>query len=108
MERRQFLKRSAAAGAALAFSSKSLWAKEADAHIEVLMDEPLGEISPNIYGQFTEHIGGVIYDGVCGGAACPSTGTEDCCDSFGDGATARVSDSEIDAMLNSSFDATRA
>lgn len=23
-----------------------------------------GEISPNIYSQFTEHIGGVIYDGV--------------------------------------------
>ena len=64
MERRQFLKRSAAAGAALAFSNTHLWAKEADAHMEVLMDEPLGEISPNIYGQFTEHIGGVIYDGV--------------------------------------------
>jgi alpha-N-arabinofuranosidase len=64
MERRQFLKRSAAAGAALAFSNKNLWAKEADAHIEILMDEPLGEISPNVYGQFTEHIGGVIYDGV--------------------------------------------
>jgi alpha-N-arabinofuranosidase len=64
MERRQFLKRSAAAGAALALCNKGIWAKDADAHIEVLMDEPLGEISPNIYGQFTEHIGGVIYDGV--------------------------------------------
>jgi alpha-L-arabinofuranosidase len=64
MERRQFLKGSAAAGAALAFSNNILWAKEADAHVEVLMNEPLGEISPNIYGQFTEHIGGVIYDGV--------------------------------------------
>jgi alpha-N-arabinofuranosidase len=64
MERRQFLKRSAAAGAALALCNKGIWAKDADAHMEVLMDEPLGEISPNIYGQFTEHIGGVIYDGV--------------------------------------------
>jgi alpha-N-arabinofuranosidase len=64
MERRQFLTRSAAAGAALALCNKGIWAKDADAHIEVLMDEPLGEISPNIYGQFTEHIGGVIYDGV--------------------------------------------
>jgi alpha-N-arabinofuranosidase len=35
-----------------------------DAHIEILLGEPIGEISPNIYGQFTEHIGGVIYDGV--------------------------------------------
>ena len=64
MERRQFLKGSAAAGAALVFSRKQVWAKDADAHIEVLLQEPLGEISSNIYGQFTEHIGGVIYDGV--------------------------------------------
>jgi alpha-L-arabinofuranosidase len=64
MQRRQFLKSSAAAGAALAFSRAQVWAKDADARIEVLLEEPLGEISPNIYGQFTEHIGGVIYDGV--------------------------------------------
>jgi alpha-L-arabinofuranosidase len=64
MQRRQFLKRSAMAGAVFAFSGANVWAKDADARIEVLLDEPLGEISPNIYGQFTEHIGGVIYDGV--------------------------------------------
>ena len=64
MQRRQFLKRSAMAGAMLTFSCANVWAKDADARIEVLLDEPLGEISPNIYGQFTEHIGGVIYDGV--------------------------------------------
>ncbi len=64
MERRQFLKNSAVAGAALAFSRAQVWAKDADARIEILLEEPLGEISPNIYGQFTEHIGGVIYDGV--------------------------------------------
>jgi alpha-N-arabinofuranosidase len=64
MQRRQFLKKSAMAGAVLAFSGANVWAKDADARIEVLLDEPLGEISPNIYGQFTEHIGGVIYDGV--------------------------------------------
>ncbi len=64
MQRRQFLKASAMAGAALAFSGRRVWATAADARIEVLMDEPKGRISPNIYGQFTEHIGGVIYDGV--------------------------------------------
>jgi alpha-N-arabinofuranosidase len=48
----------------LAFSRANIWAKDTDARIEVLLDEPLGEISPNLYGQFTEHIGGVIYDGV--------------------------------------------
>ena len=53
-----------AGGAVLAFSGKSIWAASADSRIEVFLDEPKGEISPNIYGQFTEHIGGVIYDGV--------------------------------------------
>jgi alpha-N-arabinofuranosidase len=30
----------------------------------VLLDEPIGTLSPNIYGHFTEHLGGLIYDGV--------------------------------------------
>ena len=64
MERRQFLKRSAMAGAVLAFSGKRGMASSADAYVEILADESMGEISPLIYGQFTEHIGGVIYDGV--------------------------------------------
>ena len=32
--------------------------------IEVLLGEPLGTISPNIYGHFAENLGGVIYDGI--------------------------------------------
>src|SRR5260370_25471957 len=36
----------------------------ADARIEVLINEPIGTISPEIYGHFIEHLGGVIYDGV--------------------------------------------
>jgi alpha-N-arabinofuranosidase len=32
--------------------------------IEILMDEPLGTISPNIYGHFVENLSGVIYDGI--------------------------------------------
>ena len=36
----------------------------ANAHIEILPDEPVGTISPNIYGHFTEHLGGCIYDGI--------------------------------------------
>ena len=64
MQRRQFLKNSAIAGTSLAFAANSLRAASADAQIDILATEPIGEISPNIYGQFTEHIGGVIYDGV--------------------------------------------
>ena len=64
MERRLFLKSSAMAGVALAVSGKRIWATSAESRIEIFLDEPIGEISPNVYGQFTEHIGGVIYDGV--------------------------------------------
>lgn len=40
------------------------WAQTADARIEVLLEEPIGTIAPELYGHFTEHLGGVIYDGV--------------------------------------------
>ena len=36
----------------------------ADARIDVLVDEPIGTIAPEIYGHFVEHLGGVVYDGV--------------------------------------------
>ena len=64
LKRRQFLKNAAMSSATLALSSKFSWARTVDARIEILPDEPRGTISPNLYGQFTEHIGGVIYDGV--------------------------------------------
>ena len=64
MERRQFLKSSAMAATVLAFSGRPGSAKSADARVEIFLTEPRGVISPKIYGQFTEHIGGVIYDGV--------------------------------------------
>ncbi len=38
--------------------------RSAEASISVLLDEPIGTIRPTIYGHFTEHIGGVIYDGI--------------------------------------------
>ena len=68
IERRQFLRGMAGAGALLA-SSISLplaWAQAtaAESRIEVLTNEPLGNISPNIYGHFTENLSGVVYDGI--------------------------------------------
>jgi alpha-N-arabinofuranosidase len=39
-------------------------ARAAQAHIEVFIDEPFATISPDLHGHFTEHIGGVVYDGI--------------------------------------------
>jgi alpha-L-arabinofuranosidase len=57
MDRRQFL---ASSLVLLAPRTSSA----ATARIEVLPDEAIGTISPNIYGHFTENLGGCIYDGV--------------------------------------------
>ncbi len=65
MERRRFLKTAAAsAAAAMILNRRAALAAEADTHIEVLIDEPIGTIAPEIYGHFTEHLGTVIYDGL--------------------------------------------
>lgn len=66
MRRREFLGGMAAAGAgAWVFrSAPALFAQSVPGRIEILMKEPLGTISPNIYGHFTENLSGVIYDGI--------------------------------------------
>ena len=61
MDRRDFL-RLAVAGTSLALIPRS--SRAADAHIEVLLDEPIAPITPNLYGHFVEHLGGVVYDGI--------------------------------------------
>lgn len=76
MQRRSFLEAGVLAGSlALLTRGRSL-AASADAHIEVLLEEPIGAIAPTIYGHFTEHLGGVIYDGVWvgEGSAIPNVG----------------------------------
>ena len=66
MKRRDFLQRVAAAGmGALVFrSTPKALAQGTAGRIEVIMEEPLGTISPNIYGHFAENLSGVIYDGI--------------------------------------------
>ncbi len=66
--RREFI-RNSAAGAGYFWLNRvapfaATGAVADDSRIEVLLGEPLGVISPNIYGHFTENLGGVIYDGV--------------------------------------------
>ena len=62
MERRNFLKGTLAAGALALVAPHSV--KAADAKIEILVNEPVGTINPDIYGHFIEHLGGVVYDGI--------------------------------------------
>ena len=64
MERRNFLKVAAAATAGFVAEPRSALAQQAESHIEVLLDEPIGRIAPEVYGHFTEHLGSVIYDGI--------------------------------------------
>ncbi len=61
MRRREFLAKTLAATAA---GLAPRTAKSIDNRVEVLIDEPIGRIEPNLHGHFTEHIGGVIYDGI--------------------------------------------
>src|ERR1700686_2951928 len=65
--RRTFVRKMALGASALPFAGYARWAAaldSADSRIEILLDEPLGTILPEIYGHFTEHLGGVIYDGI--------------------------------------------
>jgi alpha-N-arabinofuranosidase len=66
MKRREFIK-TGLAGGVLALAGGRFAAQEArmaDARIEILLDEPIGRIAPEIYGHFVEHLGGVVYDGI--------------------------------------------
>jgi alpha-L-arabinofuranosidase len=67
--RREFLSKSAIGAGALLLSrgtpfAGALHSGGTDSRIEILLGEVLGTISPDIYGHFTEHLGGVIYDGI--------------------------------------------
>ena len=57
MNRRFFL------GAAAAALTR-LPAQSPDSRIDVLLNEPIGTIAPEIYGHFVENLGGVVYDGI--------------------------------------------
>ena len=69
IERRALL-RNGLYGAGILLLSKSFaasalaGANSADSSVEVLLGEPLGVVSPDIYGHFTENLSGVVYDGI--------------------------------------------
>jgi alpha-L-arabinofuranosidase len=61
--RRRFLRDSLLIAAGLSLGLPRS-ARAASASIDVLVNEPIGTISPNIYGHFIEHLGAVVYDGI--------------------------------------------
>jgi alpha-L-arabinofuranosidase len=76
INRRDFLHHGALGAAALVLTPKPSWTRSttsstADSRIEVLVDEPLGTISPDIYGHFVENLSGVLYDGIWVGEKSP-------------------------------------
>jgi hypothetical protein len=59
--RREFL-RCALSGAVGLVAART--ARAANGRIDILLNEPIGIIAPEIYGHFIEHLGGVVYDGI--------------------------------------------
>jgi len=55
--RRAFIQTLGAAGAAALVAPRS--ARAADSRIDILLDEPIGPIAPELYGHFAEHLGGI-------------------------------------------------
>jgi len=71
--RRQFVGAAAAgmAAAVMPARARRRRASAADARIDVLLDEPIGTIAPELHGHFVEHLGGVVYDGLWVGEDSP-------------------------------------
>src|SRR5262245_4823304 len=79
VDRRSFLQGALAGALTLSLSPLGKTAKyrfTPDARIDVLLDEVIGTINPDIYGHFAEHLGGVVYDGIWVGenSKVPNTG----------------------------------
>ncbi|MEP7273429.1 MAG: hypothetical protein ABI882_18155 [Acidobacteriota bacterium] len=66
MKRREFVSNAMAGGMVLLAGRRAVspQSRLADANVEILVNEPIGRIAPEVYGHFAEHLGGVVYDGI--------------------------------------------
>jgi alpha-N-arabinofuranosidase len=66
LNRRDFLVGVAAGAALMVIPTRCLAqsSRAADSRIEILLNEKIGTINPDIYGHFVEHLGAVVYDGI--------------------------------------------
>lgn len=63
MNRRNFLNTALIGGAGFVAGSAHQ-SRLAPAKIDILLEEPIGTIPPELYSHFVEHLGGVVYDGI--------------------------------------------
>ena len=59
IERREFLKNITLAGSAALIAPRSMYSQAVESKVEILINEPIGTINPNLYSHFVEHLGGV-------------------------------------------------
>ena len=68
IRRREFVQKGLVGAGALFFNRRAPFTFASDngveSRIEILPNEPLGIISPNVYGHFAENLSGVVYDGL--------------------------------------------
>jgi alpha-L-arabinofuranosidase len=66
VKRREFLNTALTGSVGLLAGGSSIarQSRLSGARIEILLDEPIGKIAPEIYGHFVEHLGGVVYNGI--------------------------------------------
>jgi alpha-N-arabinofuranosidase len=64
IDRRKFVKDSLLFTSAALLAPRAAMPQTAESRIDVLINEPIGRIDPNLYSHFVEHLGGVVYDGI--------------------------------------------
>ncbi|MEP6902520.1 MAG: twin-arginine translocation signal domain-containing protein [Actinomycetota bacterium] len=62
--RREFLKGSLALGATALIAPQAVFSQTVESRIDILINEPVGTVNPNLYSHFVEHLGAVVYDGI--------------------------------------------
>jgi alpha-N-arabinofuranosidase len=62
--RREFVKNSLLLGSAALIAPRAIFSQSVESRVEILINEPIGTINPNLYSHFVEHLGGVVYDGI--------------------------------------------
>src|SRR6185436_5583555 len=64
IERRDFLRSAGVAASVGALAPRALFSQAPDSRVDILINEPIGTINPNLYSHFVEHLGAVVYDGI--------------------------------------------